>query len=74
MKIVINEQELEEHVVNILKDICNRVLLTILEDAIEAEADAICDGEDVYIIGIMEHVEPAEFTQVILTLYCLHIA
>ena len=61
MKIVINEQELEEHVVNILKDIPgNRVLLDhFLEDAIEAEADAICDGEDVYIIGIMEHVEPA---------------
>ena len=30
-----------------------------LEGAIEAEADAICDGKDVYIIGIMEHVEPA---------------
>ncbi len=61
MKIVINEQELEEHVVNILKDIPgNRVLLDhFLENAIEAEADAICDGEDVYIIGIMEHVEPA---------------
>ena len=61
MKIVINEQELEEHVVNILRDIPgNRVLLDhFLEDAIEAEADAICDGEDVYIIGIMEHVEPA---------------
>lgn len=61
MKIVINEQELEEHVVNILKDIPgNRVLLDhFLEGAKEAEADAICDGEDVYIIGIMEHVEPA---------------
>ena len=30
-----------------------------LEKAIEAEADAICDGENVYIIGIMEHIEPA---------------
>lgn len=61
MKIVINEQELEEHVVNILRDIPgNRVLLDhFLEGAIEAEADAICDGEDVYIIGIMEHIEPA---------------
>ncbi len=61
MKIVINEQELEEHVVNILKDIPgNRVLLDhFLEGAIEAEADAICDGEDVYIIGIMQHIEPA---------------
>jgi carbamoyl-phosphate synthase large subunit len=30
-----------------------------LENAIEAEADAICDGENVYIIGMMEHIEPA---------------
>jgi len=61
MKIVINEQELETHVVNILKDIPdNKVLIDhFLEKAIEAEADAICDGEDVYIIGIMEHIEPA---------------
>lgn len=61
MKIVINEQELEEHVVNLMKSIPgNRVLLDhFLQGAIEAEADAICDGEDVYIIGIMEHVEPA---------------
>jgi carbamoyl-phosphate synthase large subunit len=29
-----------------------------LDGAIEAEADAICDGENVYIIGIMEHIEP----------------
>jgi carbamoyl-phosphate synthase large subunit len=30
-----------------------------LDNAIEAEADAICDGEDVYIIGVMQHIEPA---------------
>lgn len=61
MKIVINESELEQHVVNILKDIPgNKVLLDhFLDKAIEAEADAICDGENVYIIGIMEHIEPA---------------
>jgi carbamoyl-phosphate synthase large subunit len=61
MKIVINEKELEEHVVNLLKDHPdNRVLLDhFLENAIEAEADAICDGENVHIIGIMEHIEPA---------------
>jgi carbamoyl-phosphate synthase large subunit len=61
MKIVINEEELEAHVIDINKDIPgNRVLLDhFLENAIEAEADAICDGEDVYIIGIMEHIEPA---------------
>lgn len=61
MKIVINQQELEEHVVNILRDIPeNQILLDhYLDQAIEAEADAICDGKDVYIIGIMEHIEPA---------------
>jgi len=61
MKIVINEQELEAHVLDILKDIPgNKVLLDhFLDGAIEAEADAISDGEDVYIIGIMEHIEPA---------------
>ncbi|GAB4022232.1 carbamoyl-phosphate synthase large subunit [Spirosoma koreense] len=61
MKIVINENELEQHVMKILQDIPdNNILLDhFLENAIEAEADAICDGEDVYIIGIMEHIEPA---------------
>ncbi len=61
MKIVINEHELEEHVVNILHEMPgNQILLDhFLEGAIEAEADAICDGEEVYIIGIMQHIEPA---------------
>lgn len=61
MKIVINEQELEQHVVKLLNDLPdNKVLLDhFLQGAIEAEADAICDGKDVYIIGIMEHIEPA---------------
>ena len=61
MKIVINENELEQHVMKILQDIPdNNILLDhFLENAIEAEADAICDGENVYIIGIMEHIEPA---------------
>ncbi len=60
MKIVINKEELEEHVINILRKIPNNVLLLdrYLDGAIEAEADAICDGENVYIIGIMEHIEP----------------
>ena len=61
MKIVINDEELEQHIVKLLQDIPgNKILLDhFLEGAIEAEADAICDGNDVYIIGIMEHVEPA---------------
>lgn len=61
MKIVINEQELESHVLDLLNDLPgNKVLLDrFFDNAIEAEADAICDGEDVYIMGIMEHIEPA---------------
>ena len=62
MKIVINKDELETHVVNLLKDIPgNNVLLDrFLEGAIEAESDAICDADgNVHIIGIMEHIEPA---------------
>ncbi len=61
MKIVINETELENHILDIWKHLPdNKVLLDhFLDGAIEAEADAICDGEDVYIIGIMQHIEPA---------------
>jgi carbamoyl-phosphate synthase large subunit len=61
MKIVINEKELEDHIIDIWKHLPeNKVLLDhFLDGAIEAEADAICDGEDVYIIGIMQHIEPA---------------
>ncbi|MGC1630559.1 MAG: carbamoyl-phosphate synthase large subunit, partial [Gelidibacter sp.] len=60
MKIVINKNELEEHVVNLLRRMPDNKLLLdrYLDGAIEAEADAICDGENVYIIGIMEHIEP----------------
>lgn len=61
MKIVINKEELEHHVVDILRDMPdNKILLDhFLDGAIEAEADAISDGKDVYIIGIMQHIEPA---------------
>ena len=61
MKIVINDEELEHHVVDILNEMPdNQILLDhFLGGAIEAEADAICDGENVYIIGIMQHIEPA---------------
>jgi len=60
MKIVINKQELEEHVVDLLRRMPGNQLLLdhYLDGAIEAEADAICDGKNVQIIGIMEHIEP----------------
>jgi carbamoyl-phosphate synthase large subunit len=61
MKIVINDEDLEHHVVDILNELPdNQILLDhFLGGAIEAEADAICDGENVHIIGIMQHIEPA---------------
>lgn len=61
MKIVINEEDLEKQVVKILSIMPDNIILLdhFLADAIEAEADAISDGKDVYIIGIMEHIEPA---------------
>jgi len=61
MRIVINDQELENHVLNIFKHMPdNKVLIDqFLERAKEAEIDAICDGEEVHIMGIMEHIEPA---------------
>ncbi|QTE22878.1 carbamoyl-phosphate synthase large subunit [Polaribacter cellanae] len=61
MKIVINKEELVEHVVDLLGRMPNNKLLLdhYLDGAIEAEADAICDADgNVYIIGIMEHIEP----------------
>ncbi len=61
MRIVINDEELERHVLSIFKHLPdNKVLIDqFLERAKEAEIDAICDGEDVHIMGIMEHIEPA---------------
>lgn len=61
MSIVINDEDLEKAVVNLLKNLPgNRVLIDhFLDRASEAESDSICDGEDVHIIGMMEHIEPA---------------
>ena len=61
MKIVINDNELERQVLTIFKHLPdNRVLIDqFLERAKEAEIDAIFDGDDFHVMGIMEHIEPA---------------
>lgn len=61
MRIVINDKELERHVLSIYKHMPdNNVLIDhFLDRAKEAEIDAICDGDEVHIMGIMEHIEPA---------------
>ncbi|TDS16021.1 carbamoyl-phosphate synthase large subunit [Sphingobacterium paludis] len=61
MSIVINDEDLEKAVVNLLKNLPgNHILIDhFLDRAEEAESDSICDGNDVHIIGMMEHIEPA---------------
>ncbi|AMR31021.1 carbamoyl phosphate synthase large subunit [Mucilaginibacter sp. PAMC 26640] len=61
MSIVINDEDLERAVVNLLKNLPgNRVLIDhFLDRAAETESDSIHDGDDVHIIGMMEHIEPA---------------
>lgn len=61
MRIVINDDEVESAVVSLLKHIPgNKILIDhFLDRCQEAEIDAICDGETVHIMGLMEHIEPA---------------
>lgn len=61
MSIVINDEDLEKAVVKLLGDLPgNRVLIDhFLDRAEEAESDCIFDGDQVHIIGLMEHIEPA---------------
>jgi carbamoyl-phosphate synthase large subunit len=61
MKIVINDEDLEQAVIDLLGDLPgNRVLIDhFLDRAEEAEIDLICDKSEAHIVGMMEHIEPA---------------
>ncbi|MBK8517357.1 MAG: carbamoyl-phosphate synthase large subunit [Saprospiraceae bacterium] len=61
MRIVINDKELETHVLGIFKHLPDHKVLIdqFLDRAKEAEIDAIYDGDVLHIMGIMEHIEPA---------------
>ncbi|HUH75047.1 MAG TPA: carbamoyl-phosphate synthase large subunit, partial [Chitinophagales bacterium] len=61
MKIVINDEELERSVIDLIKHVGdNKILIDhFLDRAKEAEIDAIYDGENIQIMGVMEHIEPA---------------
>lgn len=61
MRIVINEDELEKAVISLLKHLPgNKILIDhFLDRCQEAEIDAIFDGEDFHVMGVMEHIEPA---------------
>jgi carbamoyl-phosphate synthase large subunit len=61
MRIVINDEEVEKAVVSLLKHIPgNKILVDhFLDRCQEAEIDAIFDGEEFHVMGVMEHIEPA---------------
>ena len=61
MEIVTNTSDLEKYMkeaVDVSDD--SPILLDkFLNDAIEVDIDLLCDGKDVYVAGIMEHIEEA---------------
>ena len=61
MEIVYDNTELEEYMKEAVKVSPEHPILVdkFLEDAIELDVDILCDGEDVFIAGIMEHIEEA---------------
>ena len=61
MRIVLNDEELEKGVLSLLKHLPgNKILIDhFLDRCQEAEIDAIFDGEDFHVMGVMEHIEPA---------------
>ena len=61
MRIVINDDELESGVLSLLKHLPGNTILIdhFLDRCQEAEIDAIFDGDDFHVMGLMEHIEPA---------------
>lgn len=61
MEIVYDEKALETYISNATEISDDRPVLVdrFLDDAVEIDVDALCDGTDVYIGGIMEHIEEA---------------
>lgn len=61
MEIVYDDNELEEYMKEAVKVSPEHPILVdkFLEDATELDVDILCDGEDVFIAGIMEHIEEA---------------
>ncbi len=62
MEIVRDEASLKHYLATALIEISEDEPLLLdqyLQNAIEVDVDAICDGEDVFIAGVMEHIEEA---------------
>jgi carbamoyl-phosphate synthase large subunit len=61
MEIVYDETDLERYMtqaVQVSHD-CPVLLDRFLDDALEVDVDAVCDGQQVLVAGIMEHIEQA---------------
>jgi carbamoyl-phosphate synthase large subunit len=61
MRIVINDEDLEKGVLSLIKHLPgNKILIDhFLDRCQEAEIDAIFDGTNFHVMGVMEHIEPA---------------
>lgn len=61
MRIAINKEEVEQYVSYILRLLPkNQILLDLfLENGVEIDIDCVRDGEEVWIAGLMQHIEPA---------------
>ncbi len=61
MRIIHDEEELEKYVRSIKEYISEYPLLIdeFIDNAVELDVDLLCDGDDVYIGGILEHIQEA---------------
>jgi carbamoyl-phosphate synthase large subunit len=59
MQIVYSDEALERSIAALVGDGGGVLIDSFLEDAVEVDVDAVCDGTDVYVGGVLEHIEEA---------------
>src|SRR5699024_10736609 len=61
MRIAVKQDELEFYTERVLKTHPENAFLIdkFLENAVEVDVDAVYDGDNMHISGIMQHIEPA---------------
>ncbi|HOX54902.1 MAG TPA: carbamoyl-phosphate synthase large subunit [Candidatus Omnitrophota bacterium] len=61
MKVVYDEQSLKKYALEAIQVSPDRPMLMdrFLEDAVETEVDALCDGKETFVAAVMEHIELA---------------
>lgn len=61
MKVIHNDAELEKYVKSI-QEYCSEYPILVdefIENAVELDVDLLCDGQDIYIGGVLEHIQEA---------------